>query len=128
MKTILFAAVLPLISIVSFVFGAHYGVYQYRLLSSSTEAALIAGELEAMRGPKLELLIRAKEVELDGLLATYAKFVDGGAPWIFWPISRGFDHEKNIRKAVRYRTHHPIATPNQKLRDQAERVIRVYTP
>ena len=107
MKTIYFLAVLLLASAASFVFGVRYGVYQNYLMNSSVEAALVTGELEALRGANLAPLIQAKEVELDGLLATYGKFIQVGSPWIFWPESRVFDHHDYIGKAVTYRMQYP---------------------
>ena len=128
MKTTIFVTVLLLASAASFVFGARYGVYQHYLMNSSVEAALLTGELEAMRGSNLDLLIQGKEVELDGLLAIYGKFVEVGTPWLFWPTSQVFDHQRYIRKVVIYRKQYPLVTPDPKIRAQAERVINDFTP
>ena len=58
MKITLLMILLLLTSMASFVFGARFGVYQDYLMNSSVEATLVTGELEALRGGKLDLLIR----------------------------------------------------------------------
>ncbi len=54
--------------------------------------------------------------------------VEVGTPWLFWPNSQVFDHQRYIRKVVTYRKQYPLVTPDPKIRAQAERIINDFTP
>ena len=109
---------------VGFVAGAQYGVYQHHLMNGSVMATLTLKDLQALRTRDLTNLVAAKEIELDGHIATYGTFLEKGTPWLFWPMSDAFAHEAYMASVARYRRTHPIATPIDESRALVEEVLR----
>ena len=124
-RTVLITSVIFAIA-ASFIIGAKYGAYQFQLLNTGVEASLLAGELEALRTGKANLLIPGKEVELDGALVLHGNYLKSGMPWLFWPESQLFENERYLQKVLAYRKQHPSQPVNQSLREAAVKVLEAY--
>jgi hypothetical protein len=126
--------------VIAFVAGIYVGVDQYLLISSTTEASLRVGELRALRASRNAALIQTKELELDTQLLLYSRYKAQGQPWIFWPFSESFDHERHLRTIAAYRKEFPpvlpaIAdastgadSPGQTVRQVTDEILRTYGP
>ena len=109
-----------------FVTGVRVGVYEHMLLNGAVKASLLAGELRALRAGNVDGIIRLKELELDGEIASYALFRDGGHPWIFWPISEHFEHDRYMKNVAGYRRIHPPVTQDSELRTNVEKALKAH--
>ena len=78
----------------AFIIGVHVGSHQLLLMDSSAQAVLLANELKAIRAGTAEKLIEKKEIELDGKVVWALQFEEYGHPWMFYPISENYDHER----------------------------------
>ncbi len=92
--------------------GVHVGVPEFLMRDSSARAALIAGELRAMRKGSTDLLISAKEVELDGEVVKALRFQEAGRTWMYWPFADPYEHQRYLDGVARYRREYPAATPS----------------
>jgi hypothetical protein len=92
--------------------GVHVGVPEFSMMESSVKAAMIAGELRAMRKGSTDLLISAKEVELDNEVVKALRFQEAGQAWMFWPFAGPYEHQRYLDGVARYRREHPAATPS----------------
>jgi len=92
--------------------GVHVGAPEYAMMESSVKAALIAGELRAIRGGSMDKLIAAKEIELDGEVVKALRYREEGQPWMFWPFSAAYDHKRYLDGVARYRRQHSAPTPS----------------
>lgn len=113
---------------ISFVVGAHVGAVEYIEMNSSTRAYLLVHDLQAIRPSGNEKLIGAKEVELDGEVTRALRFQEFGHPWMFWPFSEGYDHERYLRAVAVYRNAHPSPTPTLEFGgdDDQRREMKIY--
>jgi hypothetical protein len=109
--------VLSVILLVAFAFaagvklGAHMGQQQFVLQEGSVKAALLVGELRVIRGGNAEKLIPSKEIELDGEIVKALTFRESGLPWLLWPSSNAYEHDRYLRSAAAYRIERPAAIP-----------------
>jgi len=94
-----------------FRFGVHVGVQEFTLVEGSVKAALLAGELRALRTGGTEKIIGAKEVQLDGEVVNAFRFRETGHSWVFWPYAEGYEHDRYLRNVARYRLEYPSPTP-----------------
>ena len=92
--------------------GVHIGVPEFLMRDSSARAALIAGELRAMRKGSTDLLIGSKEVELDGEVLKALRFQESGRAWMFWPMADPYEHQRYLDGVARYRREYPAPTPS----------------
>lgn len=88
------------------------GVAEFALMESSAKAAMLAGELRAMRVGSTDKLIAAKEVELDGEVIKALRFQDEGRAWMFWPFAGSYEHRRYLEGVARYRCQYPTPTPS----------------
>jgi len=109
---ILLALVLGLsVAVPAFIAGVWVGADQLLLLDSTPRAALLVGELRALREGKTHELILAKELELDGQVLQYARSQQHGAAWLFWPLGESVNTERHLKLLAQYRTEHPSIFP-----------------
>ena len=94
-----------------FVAGVRAGANEDAMLQSTVRAALLVGELRALRGGKVESLITSKEIELDGQILQYQRLSDEGHPWLLLPESASFEHDRYLRQVARYRREFPSVIP-----------------
>jgi hypothetical protein len=91
--------------------GVHVGQQQFSLMESAVRAALVSGELRALRGGKAQQLISSKEIELDGLIVHALTFQEQGHPWLFWPFDEPYEHTRYLQYVAAYRNEHPAVIP-----------------
>ena len=106
--------------------GARIGVYEHMLLNGAVKASLLTGELGALRAGNVDGVIRMKEVDLDGAIASYALFREKGHAWIFWPTSEHFEHDRNMKTVVAYRRIYPPVIVDDELRKSIERALKAH--
>jgi hypothetical protein len=109
---LLYGAVAVAALFIAFVVGAYVGADQLLQMDSSAKASLLVHDLKALRSGANEKLINTKENELDGAVMQALRFQESGHPWLFYPLSDSFDHEKYLRAVALYRESHPSPTPN----------------
>jgi hypothetical protein len=91
--------------------GTHVGVHEFSLIESSARAALLVGELSALRAGATQKLIDAKEIELDGEVVRAMRFQDHGHAWLFWPEDMNYDHNRYLTRVAQYRRQYPAVIP-----------------
>ena len=94
-----------------FLAGVRVGVSESAWLQSSVNGALLVGELRALRAGNATNLIQAKELELDAQVLNFHRFESKGHPWLFWPDSNNFEHERYLRSIASYRREFPPVMP-----------------
>ena len=100
------------VALPAFIAGVWVGADQLLLLDSTPRAALLVGELRALREGKTRELIQTKELELDAQVLQYARAQQHGAPWLFWPISESIESERHLKLLASYRAEHPSTFPS----------------
>lgn len=95
----------------AFVAGVRVGATESDLLQSTVRATLLVSELRALRAAKTDRLVRAKELELDGEVLKYHRFLESGHPWLLLPESATFEHERYLRQVALYRKEFPAVVP-----------------
>lgn len=98
--------------------GVHVGVAQFVQQEGSVKAALVAGELRAMRAGNTEKLISGKEIELDGEIVKALAFRESGHPWLFWPFEGAYKHTRYLKAAAAYRSQYPAAVPELQIGEE----------
>lgn len=98
--------------------GVHVGVAQFVQQEGSVKAALIAGELRAMRAGSTDKLISGKEVELDGEIVKALAFRESGHPWLFWPFQEAYEHTRYLKSAAAYRSQYPAVVPELQIGEE----------
>ena len=88
------------------------GAFQSELAQSTVRASLVVGELRSLRTGQIDSLIRLKELELDSQVSRYQQFLDYGHPWLLWPTSRHFEHDRYLGTVAHYRQQHPPVMPS----------------
>ena len=91
--------------------GAHAGQAEFVMREGSVKAALLVGELRALRGGNSMKLIEAKEVELDGEIVKALAYRESGHPWLLWPFDGAYEHARYLRSAAGYRSEYPASVP-----------------
>lgn len=89
--------------------GVHVGQQQFVLQEGSVRAALLVGELRALRAGGVQKLIPSKEMELDGEIVKALAFREAGYPLLFWPLDGVYEHDRYLRSVAAYRTEYPAA-------------------
>lgn len=113
-KLLVLLTSIALTFVVGFGLGVHVGLYQFSLLEGSVKATLLAAELRTLRAAqpdKIQYLINSKEVALDGEIEKALRFRDEGHPWMFWPVSQHFEHDRYLRNVAKYRKEYPAHLP-----------------
>jgi hypothetical protein len=87
----------------TFVAGVRIGAGESTLLQSTVNGALLVGELRALRAGEAAKLIQAKELELDAQILNFHRLESNAHPWLFWPDSNNFEHERYLRNIASYR-------------------------
>jgi hypothetical protein len=100
---------------IAFMVGLYVGADQLLKMDSSAKAALLVHDLQAIRSGTNEKLIKVKEVQLDGEIAQALRYQEFGHPWLFWPFSESYDHEKYLRTVAQYRKEYPSPTATLEL-------------
>lgn len=95
----------------AFVAGVRVGATESDLLQSTVRATLLVGELRALRAVKIDGLVKAKELELDGEVLKYHRLLESGHPWLLLPESATFEHERYLRQVAVYRKEFPPVVP-----------------
>ncbi len=107
--------------VAAFLVGVRVGVNQFMLMESTIKATMLVGELKALRsGNKTEELINSKELELDTQVFLYAHLLKSGHPWLFWPDSKSFEHERYLRNIAAYRKDFPALKSRTHIGGNAE--------
>ena len=104
----------------AFIAGVHVGASESLLLRSTSEAALLVGELRALREAKYSELIGKKELDLDTQVLFYSKLQTEGHPWLLWPLSESFEHERYLRTVAQYRKQFPVVMTSVVAQGQGE--------
>ena len=97
--------------------GAYVGLDQYFLMDSSLKASLLTHQLQMLRGGKVDYVIDWKETDLDYQIVRFSFFTEEGHPWLWWPLSREYDHDQHMRTVAVYRKEHPPILPTIKFSD-----------
>lgn len=104
--------------------GAELGVKEFARMESSAKASLLTGELQLLRSGNGHQLIQTKEIELDWAIVQAISFQDSGKPWLFWPESELWNHERSLRRVAQYRVEHapvvPGIAPPTEIQDPAD--------
>ncbi len=113
---------------ISFIVGVYVGADQLLQMDGSAKAFLLVHDLQTIRSGANEKLVKVKEVELDGAVTQALRFQEFGHPWLFWPLSNGYDHEKYLRAVALYRKDHPSPAPTLDFGgdDQQRKEMEVY--
>jgi len=91
--------------------GALLGMQQFALQDGAVKAALLTGELRALRAGETQKVIASKEIELDGEIVKALTFRDHGYPVLLWPFDGGYEHDRYLQSVARYRAEHAAAIP-----------------
>jgi hypothetical protein len=95
----------------AFIAGVRTGASESAWLQSTVKGALLVGELRALRSGNAAGLIQMKELELDGQVLYFRRLQDQGHPWLFWPDSDNFEHERYLGSIASYRKEFPALMP-----------------
>jgi hypothetical protein len=98
---------------IGFFAGVRAAVWEHYLRDSSAKASVLTHELRILRAGKTDMLIEAKEAELDGEIYTFGRYLEEGRPWVFWPESSAYDHDKYMRNVAAYRKQYPAVAPTR---------------
>jgi hypothetical protein len=110
-SALIYISLTTLALLMTFIFGVHVGSHQLLLMDSSAQAVLLTNELKAIRAGNAEKLIEKKEIELDGKVVWALQFEEHGHPWLFYPLSENYDHERYLHSVALYRMSYPSPTP-----------------
>jgi hypothetical protein len=91
--------------------GVAVGVDQFLKMDSSARASVLTSELRALRAGKVERIIKAKEIEVDGNVVSALEFQKSGMPWLFWPNDQGWNHARSLGYVAQYRREYPPMVP-----------------
>ena len=109
----------------TFVAGVRVGATESAFLQSSVKATMLVSELRTLRAGKADLLVKAKELELDSEVFMYSQLIESGHPWLFWAENNDFEHERYLRQVARYRKEFPAVIPTLQMEGTDETRIRM---
>jgi len=119
------ASAMALLSALAFVAGVRTGANESALLQSTVNGALLVSELKTLRAGGAEKVIYGKELELDGQIYNIHRLQVDGRPWLFWPESSRYEHERYLRRIAAYRREHPPVLPQSKVTGTDEMSIQM---
>ena len=93
--------------ILGFIAGTMSSTFTLEFLDSSAKAALLTHELRRLRSGDVDEYLSTKEVELDGAIYNHVRYRRGIYPYLAWPVSMQYDHEKYMRTVLDYRKEFP---------------------
>jgi hypothetical protein len=91
--------------------GVPLGAEQFALMDSAARASVLTSELRALRAGKVETIIEAKEIEVDGSVVHAIEFQKSGMPWLFWPDDKGWNHARSLGYVAEYRKQYAPVVP-----------------
>ena len=101
----LFVVAILVASFAAFVLGVRVGAGQFFLSDAQYRASILSGELKLIKAGKVQVIANAKELELDGELANYGRYMESHFTWLFPELTP--EDDQAIRRAVTYRLDNP---------------------
>ena len=90
--------------------GTRVGVSEFMLADAQYKASILSAQIKAIKSGKVEPILTAMEVTLNGELAMHGEYMDSHLSWL-WPELRSKD-DGAIRRAVAYRLANPYQSPD----------------
>lgn len=93
--------------VLGFIAGTMSSTFTLEFLDSSAKAALLTHDLRRIRSGKVDDYLSIKEIDLDGAIYNHVRYKNGVYPYLSWPISMQYDHEKYMQTVLEYRREFP---------------------